>query len=72
MLQDPEQAGVVHILCFGGFAFLRGAHSSKGLYDGCFHSLKVALFSLPPLLPPGGTGMLAFQWIFKDPIVCSE
>lgn len=67
MLQHPEQARVVYALCF-----LAASHSwevpiiaKDCVCDGCFNSLKVALFSLPT----GGTGMLAFQWIFKEPIV---
>lgn len=52
MLQDHEQAGVVYTLGFGCFAFPGGTHYSKGLYDGCFNSLKVTLVSLPASRSP--------------------
>ena len=70
-LPDPERA-VVYTLCLDCFAFLGDARCWKGrLCDGCFNGWKVP--PLPDSFSPHWRHRNAsFQWIFKEPIVCSE
>lgn len=64
MLPHPAQAFVSTVPWL--LAFLGGAHYSKGLRDGCFNSLNVALAARPAPVPAGGAGMPAFQLLSKS------